>query len=97
MRTTLEEQHDNMSDSDFEFDGGESDLDFCFDESASSSEDEEDINTSSVNEDILVEAQIDDSSGDDDVVATAGIVVRKQHCHRYTIQEKLMILCQVHQ
>ena len=33
-----------MSDSDFGFDGGESDLDFGFDESASSSDDEEVIN-----------------------------------------------------
>ena len=75
MRTTSEEQH-NMSDSDFRFDGGESDLDFGFDESASSSDDEEVINTSSVNEDVLVKAQIDDSPGDDDVVATAEIIMR---------------------
>ena len=66
-----------MSDSDFRFDGGESDSDFGFDESSSSSDDEEVINTPSVNEDILIEAQIDDSSGDDDVVATAEIVTRK--------------------
>ena len=72
MRAISEEQH-NMSDSDFWFDGGESDLDFGFDESASSS----DINASSVNEDILVEAQIDDSPGDDDIVATAEIIMRK--------------------
>ena len=84
-----------MSDSDFGFDGGESDLDFGFDESASSSDDEEVINASSVNEDVLVEAQIDDSPGDDNVVATAEIVMRKQHRRRYTIQEKLMILRQV--
>ena len=76
MRTTSEEQH-NMSDSDFGFDGGESDSDFGFDESASSSDDEEAINASSVNEDILVKAQIDDSLGDDDIVATAEIVTRK--------------------
>ena len=76
MRTTSEEQH-NMSDSDFRFDGGESDSDFGFGESASSSDDEEVINTSSVNEDVLVEAQIEDSPGDDDVVATAEIVMRK--------------------
>ena len=76
MRKTSEEHH-NMLDSDFGFDGGESDLDFGFDESASSSDDEEVINASSVNEDILVEAQIDDSPGDDDVVATAEIVTRK--------------------
>ena len=75
MRTTSEEQH-NMSDSDFRFDGGESDLDFGFDESASSSDDEEVINASSVNEDVLVKAQIDDSPGDDDVVATAEIIMR---------------------
>ena len=85
-----------MSDSDFGFDGGESDLDFGFDESSSSSDDEEVINTPSVNEDILVEAQIDDSSGDDDVVATAEIVTRKQRHCRYMIHEKLMkILRQV--
>ena len=66
-----------MLDSDFGFDGGESDLDFGFDESSSSSDDEEVINAPSVNEDILVKAQIDDSSGDDDVVATAEIVTRK--------------------
>ena len=84
-----------MSDSDFGFDGGESDSDFGFDESSSSSDDEEVINTPSVNEDILVEAQIDYSSGDDDVVATAEIVTRKQHHRRYTIQDKSTILCQV--
>ena len=85
-----------MSDSDFGFDGGESDSDFGFDESSSSSDDEEVINTPSVNEDILVEAQIDDSSGDDDVVATAEIVTRKQRHCRYMTHEKLMkILRQV--
>ena len=60
------------------------------------SNDEEVISTLPVDEDILVEAQIDDSSGDDDVVATAEIVTRKRHHRRYTIQEKLMILRQVH-
>ena len=40
-------------------------------------DDEEVINAPPVDEDILVEAQIDDSSGDDDVVATAEIVTRK--------------------
>ena len=94
MRTTSEEQH-NMSDSEFRFDGGESDSDFGFDESPLSSDDEEVVNASSSNEDVLVKAQIDDSSGDD-VVATAEIVTRKQCCHRYTIQEKLMIFHQVH-
>ena len=49
----------------------------------------------SVNEDVLVKAQIDDSSGDFDMVATAEIVTRKQRRRRYTIQEKLMILLQV--
>ena len=98
MRTTHQaHQEHNMLDSDFGFDGGESDVDFGFDESASSSDDEEVINASSVNEDVLVKAQIDDSPGDDDVVATAEIITRKRHPHRYTIQEKLMILCQVHQ
>ena len=78
MRTTHQaHQEHNMSDSDFGFDGGESDSDFGFDESASSSDDEEVINAPSVNEDILVEAQIDNSPGDDDVVATAEIVTRK--------------------
>ena len=86
-----------MSDSDFGFDDGESDSDFGFDESSSSSDDEEVINAPSVNEDVLVEAQIDNSSGDDHVVATAEIVTRKQCRRRYTIQEKLMILRQVHQ
>ena len=66
-----------MLDSDFGFDGRESDLDFGFDESSSSSDDEEVINAPSVNEDILVEAQIDNSSGDDDIVATAEIITRK--------------------
>ena len=97
MRTTHQaHQEHNMSDSDFGFDGGESDLDFGFEESSSSSDDEEVINAPPLGEDILVEAQIDDSSGDDDVVATAEIVTRKQHHRRYTIQEKLMILHQVH-
>ena len=85
-----------MSDFDFRFDGGESDSDFGFDESSSSSDDEEVINAPSVNEDILIKAQIHNSSGDDNVVATAEIVTRKQHRRRYTIQEKLMILHQVH-
>ena len=84
-----------MLDSDFRFDSGESDLDFGFDESSSSEDDEEVINALPVDEDILVEAQIDDSSGDDDIVATAEIVTRKQCRRRYTIQEKLMVLCQV--
>ena len=66
-----------MTDSDFGFDGGESDLDFGFDVSSSSSNDEEVINAPPVDEDILVEAQIDNSSGDDDIVATAEIVTRK--------------------
>ena len=96
MRTTHQAHQDhNMSDSDFGFDGGQSNLDFVFDESSSSSDDEEVINAPPVDEDILVEAQIDDSSGEDDVVATAEIVTRKQRCRRYTIQEKLIILCQV--
>ena len=49
-----------MLDSHFGYDGGESDLDldFGFDESSSSSHDEEVINAPSVNEDVLVEAQI---------------------------------------
>ena len=84
-----------MSDSDFGFDGGQSDLDFGFDGSSSSSNDEEAINAPLVAEDILVEAQIDDSSGDDDVVATAEIVTTKCCHRRYTIQEKLMLLRQV--
>ena len=66
-----------MSDSDFRFDGGQSDSDFGFDESSSSSDDKEVINAPPVDEDILVEAQIDNSSGDDDIVATAEIVTRK--------------------
>ena len=85
-----------MSDSDFGFDGGDSDSDFWFDASASSSDDEEVANASFVDEDILVTAEIDDSSGDDEVVATAEIITKKQCHHRYTIQEKLMILHQVH-
>ena len=77
MRTTHQaHQEHNMSDSDFGFDGGESDSDFGFDESSSSSN-EEVINAPSVNEDVLVKAQIDDSSGDDNVVATAQIITRK--------------------
>ena len=39
--------------------------------------DEEVINAPPVDEDILVKAQIEDSSGDDDIVATAEIVTRK--------------------
>ena len=39
--------------------------------------DEEVISAPSVDEDILVKAQIDDSSGDDNIVATAEIVTRK--------------------
>ena len=66
-----------MLDSDYGFDGGESDSDFGFDESASSSDDEEVINTPSVNEDVLVKAQIDNSPGDDDIVATAEIITIK--------------------
>ena len=85
-----------MSDSDFRFDGGQSDSDFGFDESSSSSDDEEVINAPPVDEDILVKAQIGNSSGDDDIVATAKIITRKRHHHRYMIQEKLMILRQVH-
>ena len=85
-----------MSDSDLRFDGGQSDSDFGFDGSSSSSDDEEVINTPPVDEDILVEAQIDNSSGDDDVVATAEIVTRRRRHCRYTIQEKLMFLRQVH-
>ena len=84
-----------MSDSDFGFDGGQTDLDFGFNGSSSLSDDEEAINAPPVAEDILVEAQINDSSGDDDVVATAEIVTTKCHRRRYTIQEKLMLLCQV--
>ena len=94
MRTTSEEQH-NMLDSDFGFVGGESDSNFGFNVSASSSDDEEVVNASSYNEDLLVQVQIDESSGEDNVVATAEIVTRKRCCRRYMIQEKLMILCQV--
>ena len=67
--TTTHQAHSeqrNMSDLDFGFDDGESDLDFGIEESSSSSDDEEVIHAS-VNEDILVEAQIDDSPGDDDM------------------------------
>ena len=95
MTTTKQEQY-KMSDSDFGFDGGDSDLDFGFDvgDSASLSDDEEVVDTSFGNEDILVTAEIDDSSGDE-VVATAEVIMKKCRHHRYTIQEKLMILCQV--
>ena len=95
--TTINQSHHdhNMSDSDFGFDGGQSDSDFGFDGSTSSSDEEELISALPVNEDILVEAQIDESSGDDDVVATAEIVTGKCHRRRYTIQEKLMLLHQV--
>ena len=85
-----------MSDSDFGFDGGQSDSDFGFDGSSSSSDEEEVISTLPVDEDVLVEAQIDESSGDDSIVATAEIVTRKCCPCRYTIQEKLMLLRQVH-
>ena len=95
MTTTKQEQY-KMSDSDFGFDGGDSDSDFGFDagDSASSSDDEEVVDTSFVNQDVLVTAEIHDSSGDDDVVATAEIVTKKCH-RRYMIQAKLMILRQV--
>ena len=76
MTATTEEQY-KMSDSDFRFDGGDSDLDFAFDASASLSDDEEVANTSYVNDNVLVTAEIDDSSGDDEVVATAEIVMKK--------------------
>ena len=95
--TTINQSHHNhnMSDSDFGFDGRQSDSDFGFDGSSSSSNEEEVISALPVDEDVLVEAQIDESSGDDDVVATAEIVTGKRHRRRYTIQEKLMLLRQV--
>ena len=96
MRTIHQAHQDhNMSDSDFGFDGRQSDSDFGFDGSSSSSDDEEVISAPPVDEDVLVEAQIDDSSGEDNIVATAEIVTRKRRHRRYTIQEKLMLLCQV--
>ena len=73
MTATKQEEY-KMSDSDFGFDGGDSDLDFGFDASASSSDDEEVVNASFVNEDVLVTAEIDNSSGDDEVVATPDII-----------------------
>ena len=66
-----------MSDSDFRFDGGDSDSDFGFDASASLSDDEEVLNASSSIEDVLATAEIDNSSGDDEVVATEEIVAKK--------------------
>ena len=75
--TAMTEERYKMSDSDFRFDGGDSDSDFGFDGSASLSDDEEAVNASYVNEDILVTAEIDDSSGYDEVVATAEIVTQK--------------------
>ena len=96
MRTIHQAHQDhNMLDSDFGFDGRQSDSDFGFDGSSSSSDDKEVISALPVDEDIFVEAQIDDSSGDDGVVATAEIITRKCHRHRYKIQEKLMLLRQV--
>ena len=65
-----------MLDSDFRFDGGDSDSVFGFDPSASSSDDEEVVNTSYVNEDVLVTVEIDDSSGDDEVVATGEMATK---------------------
>ena len=47
-----------MLDSHFGYDGGESDLDFGFDESSSSSDDEEVINAPSVNEDVLAQGLV---------------------------------------
>ena len=76
MTATSEEQC-KMLDSDFGFDRGDSDSDFGFDASATSSDDEEVVNASSSNEDVLVAAEIDDSSGDDEVVARAEIVMKK--------------------
>ena len=76
-RTTHQAHQDhNMSDSDFGFDGGQSDLEFSFDESSSSSDDEEVINAPPVDEDILVKAQIDDSLSY--VVATDTIYIKTQ-------------------
>ena len=75
MTATKQEEY-KTSDSDFGFDGGDSDSDFGFDASASLSDDKEVVNASFVNEDILVTAEIDDSSGDDEVVATAEIVTK---------------------
>ena len=76
MTATKQEQY-KMSDSDFRFDGGDSDSDFGFNASASLSDDEEVVNTSFVNEDILFTVEIDDSSSNDEVVATAEIVMKK--------------------
>ena len=76
MTATSEEQH-KMLDSDFGLDGGDSDSDFGFDASASLSDDEEVVNASSSNEDILVAAEIDDSSRDHEVVASVEIVTKK--------------------
>ena len=56
-----------MSDSDFGFDGGDSDL---------ASDDEEVVDTSFVNEDVLVTTKIDDSSCDDEVVVIAEIITK---------------------
>ena len=96
IRTIHQSHQDhNMLDSDFRFDGRQSDSDFGFDGSSSSSDNEEAISALPVDENILVKAQINDSSGDDDVVATAEIVTRKCRRRRYTIQEKLMLLHQV--
>ena len=97
MTTTKQEQY-KMLDSDFGFHGGDSDSDFGFDAgySASLSDDEEVVDASFGNGDVNVTAEIDNSSGDDEVLATAEVVMKKQcHC-RYMIQEKLMILHQVH-
>ena len=86
-----------MLDSDFGFDGEDSDSDFGFDagDSASLSDDEVVVDTSFSNEDVLVTAEIDNSSGNDEVVATAEVITKKQCRCRYTIQEKIMILRQV--
>ena len=101
-RTTHQSHQDhNMLDSDFGFDGGQIRILvlMCLHHRkmmTSSEDDEEVLNALPVDEDILVEAQIDDSSGDDSIVATAEIVTSKCCHRRYTIQEKLMLLRQVH-
>ena len=77
MTTTKQEQY-KMMDSDFGFDGGDSDSDFGFDagDSASLSNDDEVVDASFCNEDVLVIAEIDDSSGDDELVATAEVIIK---------------------
>ena len=84
-----------MSDSDFGFDGGESDSDFGLMNLHHLLMMKKLLCTDQLMKTFWSKHKLMIPSGDDDVVATAEIVTRKRCCRRYTIQEKLMILRQV--